>query len=116
MSEVLAAAKEKAVRMGEELREEFGQRLTREDYIRVARAFHSAVVPKRKPGRRLKPQVTAAYQDWKAGTRGVALCAKHIPGWQKHNRYRRMAEQKSLMDAIRSRDRREGKSTREAVA
>lgn len=49
ISEVLAAAKEKAVRMAQELREEFSQRLTREDYIRVARAFHSVIVPKRKP-------------------------------------------------------------------
>jgi hypothetical protein len=50
--------------------------------------------------------VTAALADWKAGIRGVALFQKHIPGWQKHNRYRRMAEEKRLMDAIRSRDRR----------
>ena len=39
--------------------------------------------------------------------RGVALCDTHIPGWLKHNRYRRQAEQKRLMDAIRSRARRE---------
>jgi len=70
--------------------------------------FRAGVVPRRRAGRRPKAQVTAAYQDWKAGMRGVALFRKHIPGWQKHNRYRRIAEEKRLMDAIRSRYRREG--------
>jgi hypothetical protein len=106
-TEALIAAKEKAVRMAQELQEEFGQRLTREDYIRVARAFHSAVVPKRKPGRRPKAHVTAAYLDWKAGMRGVPLFQKHIPGWDGHHRYRKIGEQKALMDAIRSRSRRQ---------
>jgi hypothetical protein len=39
--------------------------------------------------------------------RGVALFRKHIPGWDKHNRYHRIGEQKELLDAIRSRYRRE---------
>ena len=77
------------MRMAHEIREEFGERLTREDYVQVARVFYSAIVPKRKPGRRRKPQVTAAHANWKAGIRGVALYRKHIPGWQNHNRYRR---------------------------
>jgi hypothetical protein len=108
VSEELAAAKEKALRIGQhEFREQYGESLTRGDYIQVARAFYSAIVPKRKPGRRPKPQVTAAYLDWKGGLRGHPLYAKHIPGWQKHNRYRRQGEQKALMDAIRSRSRRQ---------
>jgi hypothetical protein len=105
-SEACTAAKEKAAQVAQEIRQTFGERLTREECIRVASAFRSAVVPKRKPGRRRKAHVTAALADWKAGIRGVALFQKHIPGWQKHNRYRRMAEEKRLMDAIRSRDRR----------
>ena len=107
ISDALAAAKEKATGMGHEIREQFGQSLTREDYIRVARVFRSAILPKRKPGRRPKAQVTAAYQDWKAGVRGVALFRKHIPGWEKHGEWRRKAEDRALMDAIRSRRRRE---------
>ena len=107
VSVALAAAKEKALRIGHEFREQFSESLTREDYIRVARAFGSAVVPKRKPGRRRKPQVTAALADFKAGMRGVALFQKHIPSWDKHGEWRRKAEARALMDAIRSRDRRE---------
>ena len=60
--------------------------------------FRAGVVPRRKDGRRLKPQVTAAYLDWKSGMRGVALYREHIPAWQSYNRYRRMPEQKALMD------------------
>jgi len=107
ISEALSVAKEKATRIAHEIREQFGESLTREDYILVARAFHSAVVPKRKPGRRPKAQVTAAYQDWKAGVRGVALFRTHIPGWDKHSKWRRKHEARALLDAIGSRRRRE---------
>jgi hypothetical protein len=91
-SEAFTAAKEKAAQVAEEIRQTFGHRLTRDEYDRVARAFRSAVMPKRKPGRHPKPQVTAAYADWKAGARGALLFIKHIPGWEKHNRYRRIVE------------------------
>ena len=50
--------------------------------------------------------VTAAFQDWTAGMRGVALCRVHIPGRDKHGQWRRKAEARPLMDAIRSRYRR----------
>ena len=39
--------------------------------------------------------------------RGADLYRKHIPGWTGHNRYHRIGEQRGLMDAIRSRRRRE---------
>jgi len=42
-----------------------------------------------------------------AGMRGVALPRKHIPGWHKHNRYRRMAQEKKGR-------RKTGKSTKAA--
>jgi hypothetical protein len=106
-SEVCTAAKEKAERMAHEIREQFGESLTREDYIRLARAFRSAVVPKRKPGRRRKAHVTAALADWKTGIRDEALYRAHIPGWEKHGKWRRKHEKRALMDAIRSRRRRE---------
>ncbi len=106
-SETLAAAKGEAVEMARQLRVDLGHRLTREEWEQLARAFRSNVVPKRKPGRRRKAQVTAALADWKAGVRGIELYRKHIPGWERHHRYRRIGEQKGLMDAIRSRRRRE---------
>lgn len=106
ISEVLQRATEVAAKCASAIREEFGQSLTREDCSRLARAFQVAVIPKRKPGRRPKPQVTAAYDDWKAGIRGAELYAKHIPSWTTHNRYRKIVEQKTLIDAIRARLRR----------
>ena len=84
-----------------------GDRLSRDEFIKLAKTFSSAIVPRRKPGRQPKARITAAYLDWKAGMRGVDLCRKHIPGWEGHNHYRKRGEQKELMDAIRSRSRRE---------
>jgi hypothetical protein len=101
---------------GNDVRLQFGDGLTRDECLRLVSVFRAAVVPKRRAGRRPKPQVTAAYLDWKAGMRGVTLYRKHIPGWEKHNRYHRIGEQKALMDAIRSRYRRERKSTMEGRA
>jgi hypothetical protein len=98
--------------MAHEIREQLGESLTREDYLRVARAFRSAVVPKRKPGRRRQAHVTAALADWKTGIRGEALYRAHIPGWEKRGKWRRKHEERALMDAIRSRDRRERKPRR----
>ncbi len=112
VSEAFAAAREMTARAAHDIRRQHGSSLTREESLRLVSAFQSALVPRRRAGRRPKPQVTAAYLDWKAGMRGVALHRKHIPGSEKHNRYRRMAEEKRLMDAIRSRCRREN-TTRE---
>jgi len=106
-SEIFATAKERTARAVNDIRREFGQTLTREEALKLVSLFRAGVVPRRRAGRRPKPQITAAYQDWKAGMRGVALFRKHIPGWKDHNRYHRIGEQKTLMDAIRSRYRRE---------
>ena len=106
-SEAFTAAKEKAAQVAEEIRQKFGERLTREECIRVASEFRSAVVQKRKPGRRRKAHVTAALVDWKAGVRGDDLYRAHIRGWEKQGKWRRKHEERALMDAIRSRDRRE---------
>ncbi len=94
--------------MAKEIHEEFCGTLTREDCEKVARVFRSTLIPKRTPGRRRSAQITAAYMDWKEGMRGRELYLKHITGWEKHHRYRRIGEQKTLMDAIGSRRRREG--------
>jgi hypothetical protein len=41
--------------------------------------------------------ITAAYLEWNAEVADVALYRTHIPGWEQHNRYRRMDEEKRLM-------------------
>jgi hypothetical protein len=110
VSAAFTAAREIATRAAKDVRSQFGEGLTREECLKLVNAFRAELVPRRRAGRRPKPHVTAAYLNWKAGMRGVTLYRKHIPGWQKHNRYRRMADQKALMDAIRSRNRRENKS------
>jgi hypothetical protein len=112
VSEAFAAAKEITARAAHDIRRQFGgEGLTREQCLKLVSVFRAGVVPRRKAGRRPKPQVTAAYLDWKTGMRGVALFRKHIPGWDKHNRYHRIGEQKELLDAIRSRYRRERTSS-----
>jgi len=108
VSETFTAAKEMTARAAHDIRRQFGEGLTREECLGLVSAFRAGVVPRRRAGRRPKAQVTAAYLDWKSGMRGAPLCLKHIPGWEKHNRYRRMAEEKRPLDAIRSRSRRMG--------
>lgn len=109
-SDAFAAAKEMVTQATHEIRREFGHQFSREECQRLVSFFRAGLLPRRKAGRRPKPQVTAALADWRGGMRGVALYRKHIPGWEKHNRYHRIGEQKELMDAIRSRRRRERKS------
>ena len=75
---------------------------------KVPVAFRHGVFPVKRPGRRRKEGITAALKDWKEGMRGVELYRKHIPEWERHNRYRRSYEARRLLDAIRSRERREG--------
>jgi hypothetical protein len=75
-------------------------------------AFRHVINPVKRPGRRKKEQITAAHRDWKNGTTSpVELCKKHIAGWKDHNRFRREVEARRLMDAIRSRERREQAAT-----
>jgi hypothetical protein len=107
VSEAFRLGKEIAIRAAQRIRAELGDRLSRDQFIRLSKAFRSAVVPRRKPGRQPSTLVSAAYADWKAGMKPRALCEKHIPAWATHNHYRRNGEQKALMDAIRSRYRRE---------
>jgi hypothetical protein len=73
----------------------------------IVSAFRSALIPKQSAGRKPSASLTAAYGEWKAGIRGAALFRKHISNWERLSRWRRKAEQRSLMDAIYSRNRRE---------
>jgi hypothetical protein len=74
---------------------------------RIVRTFRSALIPRRRAGRKQSETITAAYEAWKGGMRGVALFRNHIPHWDRLSRWRRKAERRSLMDAIYSRNRRE---------
>ena len=102
---------EKVCRLGHEsgleIRVAFDSKLNRRDLLKAVTAFRRALIPPRRPGRRLKAQITAAHRDWKNGVRGVALYTAHIPGWAKHSEWRHKGEARALMDAIRSRERRE---------
>jgi hypothetical protein len=77
------------------------------DRLKIVRVFRSQIIPPGRPGRRRKERITAAHRDWKNGIRGVALYRKHIEGWDKHGQWRRKGEERRLMDAIRSRERRD---------
>jgi hypothetical protein len=74
---------------------------------KVLTAFRHTIYPVKRPGRRKKQQITEAHRDWKEGMRGTKLYQKHIPGWEKCSHWRRQGEARRLMDAIRSRERRE---------
>jgi hypothetical protein len=75
--------------------------------LKVLTAFRHVIYPVKRPGRRRKENITAAHRDWKDGVRGRELYVKHIPDYAKHNHYKREVEARRLMDAIRTRERRE---------
>src|SRR5271155_5017143 len=77
------------------------------DRRKIVTAFRAVMIPRRPAGRKPSEAVTAAYIDWKSNIRGIALFRKHISNWERLSRWRRQAEQRSLMDAIYSRNRRE---------
>jgi hypothetical protein len=106
-------ALKEACRIGEgyaaRILSQFGALLGRKERVKVTSAFRRRLLPPRRRGRRRTKRITEALEDWMAGVRGVAFYRVHIPGWEKHNIYRRRAEEKALRDAIRSRERREQK-------
>jgi hypothetical protein len=104
-------AKDKARNLAEEIGlrivTEFGAELERRDRLKIATAFRRQLIPPRPPGRRPKEAITAAHRDWKAGVRGLELFRRHIPDFDKKGHWRRKGESQALMDAIRTRHRRE---------
>jgi hypothetical protein len=92
---------------------QFGPALGRKARMKALGALRRVLFPPRRPGRKCKEAVTRAHIDWKNGLRGVALYRAHIPGWEKHSSWRRTAEARALMDAIRTRDRRERRGARD---
>jgi hypothetical protein len=101
-----AQATDAAVAAGQQIAKDF-QSLGHRQRLRVARVFRRQLFPPRSPGRKRSNRITAAHTDWKAGLRGVALYRKHILGWGRHGYWRRKAESRALLDAIRARSRRE---------
>jgi hypothetical protein len=108
---VVAEACKRAQDTGAGIVAELGALLAHGDRRKVLSSFRRILFPPGRPGRRPKETVTAAHRDWKNGVRAPALYRAHIPGWGKHNRYRRQSEARALMDAVRTRDRRERKRT-----
>jgi hypothetical protein len=109
--EVIEACK-LAQEIGAKIGTQFGSVLTPRARQKVVTAFRRTLFPAKSPGRRRKEAITAAHRDWKGGMRGVDLYKAHIPGWQKHNHWRREGEARRLMDAIQSRERLDRKGGR----
>ena len=89
------------------LRDGLARELGRAGRIRLADRFRSVLIPRRRAGRKSKAAVTTAYQDWKAGVQGVELYRRHIRNWSKLTQWRRRSEQRTLMTALYTRQRRE---------
>jgi hypothetical protein len=96
---------------GSEIVSKLGPTLGRSQRMKALVALRRVLFPPKRPGRKRKELVTAAHRNWKDGVRGLALFRVHIPGWEKHSRWRRKTEERALMDAIHTRDRRERKRT-----
>jgi len=103
----VAEACKRAHEAGSQIVADLGPVIGPTERRRILVAFRRELFPPGRPGRRRKETITAAHRDWKNGMRGPALYRTHIPGWEKHNRYRRQSEARALMDAVRTRNRRE---------
>jgi hypothetical protein len=73
----------------------------------VITAFRRQLFPPGRPGRKRSKEVTAAYTDWMAGMRGLGLYRKHIYRFDRMGHWERKVRTRALMDAIRTRKRRE---------
>ena len=83
--------------------------LDRPARVKLFKVFRSELIPRKAPGRKRRKEITAAYEDWKLGIKGPALFRIHIPGFDKLSHWRRREKSRGLMDAIRTRRRRERK-------
>lgn len=86
--------------------------LAKPERLRLVRAFRAGLIRRGKPGRKRRKEVTAAYEDWKLGMRGLELYSKHIPNWRTLAEWRRREKSRALLDAIRTRRRREQSRSR----
>ena len=105
LAEALLLARE----AGAQVATRFGAAMNRSARQKVSRAFTRALLllERRKGGRKRNSRISAAYEDHKAGVRGLRLYSKHIAGYDRMSRWRRWAEARKLNEAIRSRSRRD---------
>jgi hypothetical protein len=95
-----------ATEAGQEIARRFAS-LNRRQRLTLARVFRRQLLPPGKPGRRRSKEIDSAFADWKAGMRGVDLYRKHIPRFVGMGYWKRKVKTRALLEAIRSRDRRE---------
>jgi len=98
---VIECAKATAKNAARQLAEHFPG-LGRKAGHEIVRAFRSVLVPRRRPGKRPRADITAAHADWTSGMRGPQLYRKHIPNLDKFNWYRKKFEIRRLNEAIRT--------------
>lgn len=91
---------------GQRIRKDFGN-LDVKQRRKLIREFRIQLIPLRRPGRKRRKEITAAYATWKAGLCGLALYRVHITNFDRMSLWRRRGEARKLMDAIRSRERRQ---------
>lgn len=85
------------------------QGLSRAARLEVVSAIHSAIVPKRTPGKKKDARLDAAYRDQQAGVRRLELNHNYIPGYGTMSRWHRRVEEKKLRDSLAKRAERERK-------
>ena len=73
----------------------------------VVTRFRRQLFQPGKPGRKRSKEITAACVDWAKGMRGVALYQKHLPRFDRMGHWERKVKTRALLDAIRTRKRRE---------
>lgn len=76
---------------------------------KVVGVFRRQLLPPGKPGPKFKKEITAAFVDWQAGLRGIALYRKHVPGFNQMSHWKRRGKMHALREALRARARRQEK-------
>jgi hypothetical protein len=104
--ELLTEATAIAERSGQEIASKF-RGLAPHQRRQVLTVFRRQLSPPGKPGRKRSKEITAAYMDWMAGMRGLGLYRNHINRFDRMGHWERRVKTRALMDAIRSRKRRE---------
>jgi hypothetical protein len=102
LSEVASIAEQAGKNIAERFRN-----LTPQQRRTVVTQFRCQLFPPGKPGRKRSKEITAAYADWAKGMRGVALYQKHLPRFDRMGHWERKVKTRALLDAIRTRKRRE---------
>ncbi len=95
-----------AEQAGKEITERFSN-LAPHERRKVVTQFRRQLFSAGKPGRRRSKEITAAYADWINGMRGLVLYRKHIPEFDRMGFWKRKVKTRALLDAIRTRKRRE---------